>query len=93
MTVSLVNFTRLDPSRQPVRRTLDTAVGILIGWRRCSTQTAFRELIAASERHGIPIFALAGALVNLASRDVDTHPADAAARLAAEQEWGRNYLL
>ncbi|SOJ56113.1 hypothetical protein MSIMFB_03587 [Mycobacterium simulans] len=70
-------------------RDLDTAVGILVGWRRYSTYAAFRELISASERHRVPIFALAGALVNLACRDADTARASTPAQLAAEREWGR----
>ncbi|WP_231639635.1 ANTAR domain-containing protein [Mycobacterium sp. Marseille-P9652] len=80
-------------SRRQASRVLDTAVGILVGWRRCSTDAAFRELIGVSERHEVPIFALAAALVALASRDADRPPADAAARLAAEKEWGLTHLL
>ena len=78
--------------RKPDSRVLDTAVGILVGWRRCSTRTAFRELISVGERHRVPIFALAGALVSLASRD-DHISGDTAAELAAEREWGLTYLL
>jgi hypothetical protein len=81
------------PHRQPATRSLDTAVGVLVGWRRCGTHAAFRELISASERHQVPIFALAGALVTLATRSDGAAPANDAARLAAEKEWGLNYLL
>lgn len=88
MTESLVN-----QPRQSTSRALDTAVGILVGWRRCSTHAAFRELISASDRHGIPIFELASALVSLASVSEDTEAADSPARLAAEKEWGLSYLL
>ncbi|OBJ51651.1 hypothetical protein A9W95_21825 [Mycobacterium sp. 1423905.2] len=84
---------RFGSGRNETTRSLDTAVGILVGWRRCSTYAAFRELISVSERHGVPIFALAGALVNLASREADNQPADVAAQLAAEREWGLSYLL
>ncbi|WP_242660677.1 ANTAR domain-containing protein [Mycobacterium kubicae] len=84
---------RFSGGRNETTRSLDTAVGILVGWRRCSTYAAFRELISVSERQGVPIFALAGALVNLASRDADNQPADAAAQLAAEREWGLTHLL
>ena len=84
---------QLSRDREGTTRVLDTAVGILVGWRRCSTYAAFRELVSVSERHGVPIFAVAGALVNLASRDADTHPGGTAAELAAEREWGLNYLL
>jgi hypothetical protein len=95
MTESLASesHTRPGQGRQEASRVLDTAVGILVGWHRCSTYTAFRELVAASERQNVPIFAMAGALVNLASRDADTQPAGPAAQRAAEKEWGINYLL
>jgi hypothetical protein len=68
-------------------RLIDTAVGILVGWRRCSTQTAFRELLTAGERHQIPLFAMAGALVNMASRHANSQAANVAAERAAEREW------
>jgi AmiR/NasT family two-component response regulator len=93
MTESLVSQPRLSPDQQSTSRALDTAIGILVGWRRCSTHAAFRELISASERRGIPIFALASALVALASVSGDTGAADNPARLAAEKEWGLSYLL
>jgi hypothetical protein len=83
----------LDVSRQQASRALDTAVGILVGWRRCSTQAAFRELLGASERHEVPMFKLASALVALASGDAESEVGVSAARLAAEKEWGLNYLL
>ncbi|MGB9305714.1 MAG: ANTAR domain-containing protein [Mycobacterium sp.] len=82
--------TELSPGRQETTRAIDTAVGILIGWRGCSTHSAFRELINVSARHRIPIFALAEALVTMAS--TDARPADAAAQRAAEREWGATVL-
>jgi hypothetical protein len=93
MTESLVSRQQFSPNRREASRVLDTAVGVLVGWRRCSTCGAFRELLRVSERRRIPIFALADALVALASRGADTGAADSAARLAAEREWGLNYLL
>jgi len=78
--------TDLSPSRQETTRAIDTAVGILVGWRGYSTHSAFRELINASERHRIPIFALADALVKLASREAGAR--DAASHRAVEREWG-----
>ena len=93
MMESLTTRNHLTPSRQSPSRALDTAIGILVGWRRCSTHAAFRELISASERHGIPIFALASALVAKASLSDDTEPADSPARQAAEREWALNYLI
>jgi hypothetical protein len=78
--------TEFSPGRQESTRAIDTAVGILVGWRGLSTHSAFRELINVSERHRIPIFALAEALVNMASGDAP--PADSTAQRAAEREWG-----
>ena len=65
-------------------RVIDTAVGILVGWRRCSTQSAFRELLSASERQQVPLFVIAGALVKLAGRQANAQAAGA----AAQREWG-----
>ena len=93
MLESLTTQNHLTPTRRSPSRALDTAIGILVGWRRCSTHAAFRELISASERHGIPIFALASALVAQASLSDDTEPADSPARQAAEREWALNYLI
>jgi hypothetical protein len=68
-------------------RLIDTAVGILVGWRRCSTQAAFRELLSAGERHQVPLFAMAGALVNVASKHANSQAASLTAERAAEREW------
>lgn len=93
MIEGLASQATLSPDRREARRVLDTAVGILVGWRRCSTDAAFQELITASERHGIGIFAMASGLVTLAARGANTEAAGDAAQLAAEREWGLNYLL
>lgn len=93
MMESLASRQQLDVSRQQTSRALDTAVGILVGWRRCSTQAAFRELLAASERQHVPLFRLAAALVALASGEAETEIGVTEARLAAEKEWGLTYLL
>lgn len=93
MMESLASQQQLGVSRQQASRALDTAVGILVGWRRCNTQAAFRELLGASERHGVPMFKLASALVALASGEAETEVGVTAARLAAEKEWGLTYLL
>lgn len=81
-----------DASRQRTSRALDTAVGILVGLRRCSTHAAFEELLSASERHDVPLFTLASALVALAGGSSDSQTGLTAAGLAAEKEWGLNYL-
>jgi hypothetical protein len=67
---------------------LDTALGILMGLRRCHSGVAFQELLVAAQRHRVPIAAMAWGLVHLTcggdrSSDVD------AAQSAARQEWGR----
>ena len=83
------------------RRVLDTAVGILVGLRGCTPDAAFRELLGVAERHAVPVFAVAAALVDLASSptsppgaDLNGHTASAA-RQAARREWsgllGRPY--
>ena len=93
MIEGLATQTQLSPGRQKGRQVLDTAVGVLVGWRRCSTHTAFRELISVSDRHEIPIFSMASALVALASGGAEAEAAGTAAQLAAEKEWGLSYLL
>ncbi len=93
MVEILTRQRHLDPGRQQASRVLDTAVGILVGWRRYSTYAAFRELLSASERHEVPLFKLASALVALASGGAGSETGAGAARLAAEKEWGLNYLL
>jgi hypothetical protein len=93
MTETLAGQWQISESRQQASRALDTAVGILVGWRRYGTYAAFRELLGASERHEVPLFKLASALVALASGDAETETGVDAARLAAENEWGLTYLL
>jgi hypothetical protein len=93
MTETLAGQRQISEGRQQASRALDTAVGILVGWRRYSTYAAFRELLSASERHEVPLFKLASALVALASGGVETEVALDAARLAVEREWGLTYLL
>ncbi|OBI18419.1 hypothetical protein A5712_22120 [Mycobacterium sp. E2327] len=93
MTETLAGQRHIDEGRQQASRALDTAVGILVGWRRYSTYAAFRELLSASERYEVPLFKLASALVALASGTAESEAGVDAARLAAEREWGLNYLL
>jgi ANTAR domain len=80
---------RLTPDRSlEGRRILDTAVGILVGLRRCGIDAAFQELITAAQRHEIPVFAIASALVARASGQGERPAYDPAADLAADREWG-----
>ncbi|HTQ22917.1 ANTAR domain-containing protein [Mycobacterium sp.] len=68
-------------------RILDTARGILIGLRRCRSETAFDELHSAALRHKVPVFAMAWALVHLAGEGEKT-PSFSDAQSAARHEWG-----
>lgn len=69
-------------------RILDTARGILIGLRRCRSETALDELHDAAIRHKVPVFAIAWALVHLAGAGEKT-PSFVDAQSAARHEWGR----
>jgi hypothetical protein len=69
-------------------RIFDTAKGILIGLRRCPSETAFHELINVAERHRMPVFALAGALVHLANGGEKSAQTSIDAEFAARNEWG-----
>lgn len=89
----LHELTLRTPGTDPLlegRRVLDTAMGILVGLRRCRVDAAFQELIDTGQRHDIPLFTIASALVSLASGDVQSQPTGrAAAHLAACQQWGQ----
>jgi hypothetical protein len=67
---------------------LNTAQGILIGIRRCDSEAAFNELLGAAQRNRVPVFAMAWALVHLASHG-DKTTESCSARTAARREWGR----
>ena len=69
-------------------RILDTARGILIGLRRCPSETALDELHGAALRHKVPVFAMAWALVHLAG-DGERTRSFGDAQSAARQEWGQ----
>jgi hypothetical protein len=69
-------------------RILDTAKGILIGLRRCPSETAFHELLNAARRHRMPVFAMAWALVHLANGGGKSAHTCADAESAARSEWG-----
>ncbi|MCV7421421.1 ANTAR domain-containing protein [Mycobacterium yunnanensis] len=66
-------------------RTLDLALGVLVGLRRCGAGVAFAELVQVSTDRGLSPFALGRALVAAASR---TSVADTAAATAVTEEWG-----
>jgi hypothetical protein len=70
-------------------RILDTAKGILIGLRRCPSETAFHELLSAAQRHKMPVFAMAWALVHLANGGEKSAHTYADAESAARDEWGQ----
>ena len=69
-------------------RIVDTARGILIGLRRCPSETAFDELFSAAQRHNVPVFAMAWALVRLADDSGQDTPSFMDAQSAARREWG-----
>jgi hypothetical protein len=70
-------------------RILDTARGILIGLRRCGSEAAFQELLVAAQRHRVPVFAIAWALVHLTCSGNNSAETLSAAQSAARHEWGR----
>ena len=69
-------------------RILNTARGILIGLRRCRSDVAFDELHGAAQRHKVPVFAMAWALVHLAGGGENT-TSFSDAQSAARHEWGQ----
>ena len=69
-------------------RILNTARGILIGLRRCRSEAAFDELHSAAQRHKVPVFAMAWALVHLAGEGEKT-TSFSDAQSAARHEWGQ----
>jgi hypothetical protein len=73
------------------RRIFDTALGILIGLRRCSSDAAFQELLDAAQRHGFPAFPMAWALVHLAGGGPESAHSFSAAQSAARREWGQHF--
>ncbi len=74
-------------------RILDTAKGILIGLRRCTSEAAFQELIGAAQRHRMPVFAMAWALVHLADGGEKSVHTSADAESAARYEWGELFAV
>ena len=70
-------------------RILDTAKGILIGLRRCPSEVAFDELLGAAQRHRMPVFAMAWALVHLANGGDNSAHTSVDAQSAARDEWGQ----
>jgi ANTAR domain len=73
-------------------RILDTAKGILIGLRRCTSEQAFHELIDAAQRHRMPVFAMAWALVHLANGGETSAHTSAEADSAVRYEWGQLFI-
>jgi hypothetical protein len=49
------------------RRTVDVAIGILVGLRGCSERDAFDELVGVVNRTGLGIFSVAGSLIAIAT--------------------------
>ncbi|OBA94423.1 hypothetical protein A5662_19420 [Mycobacteriaceae bacterium 1482268.1] len=72
----------------PGGRMLDTALGILIGLRRCRSDAAFHELLVAAQRHRVPINDMAWGLVDLTCGGDGSPENVNAAQSAARHEWG-----
>ena len=70
-------------------RMLDTALGILIGLRRCRSEAAFQELLVAAQRHRVPVCAMAWGLVHLTCGGDRSPETFNAAQKAARHEWGQ----
>lgn len=51
----------------PSRKTIDTAIGILVGVRGCSTEDAFTELSRVVQQTGIGLGSIATGLVAIAT--------------------------
>ena len=73
-------------------RIVDTAKGILIGLRRCPSAAAFHELLGAAQRHRMPVFAMAWALVHLADGGENSAHISTDAQSAARHEWGELFI-
>jgi hypothetical protein len=56
---------------------------------RCPSETAFHERLSAAQRHKMPVFAMAWALVHLANGGENSAHTCADAQLAAGDEWGQ----
>jgi hypothetical protein len=70
-------------------RTLDLALGVLVGLRRCDAKEAFSDLVDVSTRRGLSPFALGRALVAAASG----HPVpDSEAAAVVANEWGELFV-
>jgi AmiR/NasT family two-component response regulator len=65
-------------------RILDRAEGVLVGIRRCTIDAAFEEIVGVSQRHNVPAFQIAHALVELAQ---GKNPGDDDAAAVAREEW------
>ncbi|MCW2653727.1 MAG: putative RNA-binding protein [Mycobacterium sp.] len=66
-------------------RMLDRAEGILVGLRRCRVESAFDEIVGASQQHVVPALRVARALVELAE---GREPSDLDAAAVAREKWG-----
>jgi hypothetical protein len=60
----------------------------LVVLRRCEADETFMELVEASRKYALSVFALATALVAAASGGPDARDNNDAAANAVEQEWG-----
>lgn len=86
--MALRNWREFGDSQLPGARVLDNAEGVLMGLRRCDASAAFNEILGAARQQGVPVFALAEALVCLTGGVAAQDTRACAAMAAAEREWG-----
>ncbi|OBG24662.1 hypothetical protein A5764_09380 [Mycobacterium sp. 852002-51057_SCH5723018] len=73
-------------------RIFDVAKGVLIATRGCGLDEALAELVGVAEGDQVGVFAVARALVSLATPGV-TQERDAAAVDAATKAWGHLFAV
>jgi hypothetical protein len=78
-------------SRRSGARILDTAEGVLVGFRRYRVDQAFVELMQTAKRHSVNPVSLADALVAIAEDQLGKD-IDHAAATAALATWGHLFL-
>jgi hypothetical protein len=72
--------------RRTGARMLDTAKGIVVAFRRCSTHEAFADIVEKAHRHRVGPICLAEALVAIAQNTSTCH-LDGDAVMAARAMW------
>lgn len=76
------------PTARSAARTLDVAKGVLVTLRRRDADDVFADLVEVAEKYALSPFAVATALVAMASGGSDVRADNTAAAHAVKQEWG-----